>query len=265
MEILGTVRKRAKNWFYSYNAIFDYPISEHAKIAYLYLCRCADADGQSFPSYNTIGEKCSFSRRTAIRAITELLEIGLLEKYGRIKEDGEQTSNLYYINEPAEGGSATQSPPPVPHSHHPSATQSPEGLPIKGHNKDDDEQHDPIDELVKIYDESAPVKANKKQVDRIRELVKINGTDRIKEVLDFALLKATKNPLSFMETILEDMELTQTSNLNAYIAIRKAEAKGKLTSKNKKSNSSSSSKTNSATERDRELWFWLDIDSKEGR
>jgi len=135
-------KKEKKNWFYSYNMIFEQPISEHAKIVYLYLCRCADSEGQAFPSYNTIAEKCSISRSTAIRAIKELKEAGLLSVEQRIEADGSLTSNLYTIYDepqPAEvqevhHPSVTQTLPLVSHRHYPSVTQTPEGLPNEGQN-----------------------------------------------------------------------------------------------------------------------------------
>ncbi len=70
---MDKIRRASKrDFFIGQNMIFDLEISEHAKITYLYLCRCADDEGQSFPSYNTIASRCSFSRRTALRAIQEL-------------------------------------------------------------------------------------------------------------------------------------------------------------------------------------------------
>ncbi len=91
-------KSERKNWFYSYNMIFEHAISEHAKITYLYLCRCADAEGQSFPSHSTIGKKCGIkSRQTVINALGELECIGLLSKEKRVRTDGGQTSNIYII------------------------------------------------------------------------------------------------------------------------------------------------------------------------
>jgi hypothetical protein len=91
-------KKERREWFYSYNMIFEAPVSEHAKIIYLYLCRCADGEGQSFPSYNTMGKKCGIrSRQTVANAIKELESFGLLVREQRKKENGGQTSNLYTI------------------------------------------------------------------------------------------------------------------------------------------------------------------------
>jgi len=135
-------KKERKNWFYSYNMIFDLDISEHAKIVYLYLCRCADSEGQAFPSYSTIAEKCSIGRRTAIKAVKELLAVGLLSVEQRTREDGSLTSNLYTIHDEPQGvDSACETPPSAPGApplvhvvHHPSAPRAPEGLPNEGQN-----------------------------------------------------------------------------------------------------------------------------------
>jgi len=90
-------KKERKNWFYSYNMIWDQPLSEHAKIAYLYLCRCADDNGQAFPSHATIAQKCSISRQTTINALNELKNAGLLSCKQRKDSSGSLTSNLYTI------------------------------------------------------------------------------------------------------------------------------------------------------------------------
>jgi len=96
------IRRERKDFFFSYNMIFDQPLSEHAKIIYLYLCRCADDEGQSFPGRRKIAEKCSISDRTVDKAIKELINIGLLDK--EVRHDGIKfTSNLYTIyNKPRE-------------------------------------------------------------------------------------------------------------------------------------------------------------------
>ena len=161
---MNNIRKERKNWFYSYNIIFDSELSEHAKIVYLYLCRCADEESQSFPSYNTIAKKCSISRRTAIRAVQELEDVGLLSRDRRTKaKNGKlvNTSNLYTIHETPQKGvvpeghhpSDTESPPLVPEGHHPSDTESPKGLPYEGLP------------IIKDYSVSQSVKEETEQTD----------------------------------------------------------------------------------------------------
>lgn len=77
--------------------IFSLDISCHAKLIYMYLCRCADSEAQSFPSRNTIAKNCSISLTSAKNAMRELLNARLLVKEEQFRSDGSQTSNLYTI------------------------------------------------------------------------------------------------------------------------------------------------------------------------
>ena len=101
VDELLVVNKR-KDFFFSPNMIFELPINANAGYVYLYLCRCSNKFGTSFPSHKTIGRACKIkSRTTVISAINELIDIGLVEKAHRYREDGKQTSNLYTVyNEP---------------------------------------------------------------------------------------------------------------------------------------------------------------------
>lgn len=95
---MDKVRKdERKNWFFSYNMIFAMELSCHAKLIYMYLCRCADSEAQSFPSRNTIAQNCSISLTSVKNAMRELLNIGLLAKEEQFRPDKSQTSNLYTI------------------------------------------------------------------------------------------------------------------------------------------------------------------------
>ena len=96
---MDTIRKNErKNWYYSYNLIFDMGLSIHAKMVYTYLCRCADSDGQAFPSLNDIAKKCSIkSRQTVVNAIKELEEARILSKERRTRENKSQTSTMYIV------------------------------------------------------------------------------------------------------------------------------------------------------------------------
>lgn len=131
-------RANKRDFFIAQNMIFDLDISEHAKITYLYLCRCADDESQAFPSYNTIAKKCSFSRRTAIDVIKELQAIGLLSVEKRQVEKGGKpvnTSNLYTLyDSPSHDPSAGDALPLVQDVHHPSAGDAPYKYPMKNTN-----------------------------------------------------------------------------------------------------------------------------------
>jgi|LSQX01.3.fsa_nt_gb hypothetical protein len=240
----NTIRKKErKNWFYSYNMIFDQPISEHAKIVYLYLCRCADSEGQAFPSYSTIAKKCSISRRTAINAINELKQARILSVEERVRADGSLTSNLYTIyDEPqtekieskntlvqdVHHPSAPGAPPLVQDVHHPSAPGAQEVLPTEGlpiinnnikSNKNEEVTNTQTkDDVVvnkqvkKIYKELKPQidnqvgKISKKQ---LTNLIEVAGPDAIYKQLDsYPKFKETQkimNPVGFfIRAVIED-------------------------------------------------------------
>jgi DNA-binding MarR family transcriptional regulator len=90
-------RKELKNWFYSYNMIFEQNISVFAIVLYVYLCRCADKEGQSFPSHKTIAKDCKISITSVKNAIKELGKAKLLEKESQFTKKGRRTSNIYTI------------------------------------------------------------------------------------------------------------------------------------------------------------------------
>jgi hypothetical protein len=94
MKIMKAERK---NWFYSYNAIFDSGLSIHAKILYLYLCRCADSNSHSFPSKQKMITACSMGRTSAGKALRELEAARLLIREARFRNNKGQTSNDYVI------------------------------------------------------------------------------------------------------------------------------------------------------------------------
>lgn len=130
------------------------------RLVYLYLCFRADRDQTAFPSYATMAADLELSRPTVIRAVTRLLQRGLLEKVARAAPAGDRTSNLYILRDPdevspmnegdgagpaapQEGGGGGQTPflggqksllPPVTSLNHPSAgpapqSGSPQGVP----------------------------------------------------------------------------------------------------------------------------------------
>src|SRR4051812_45351626 len=96
-------RHERKNWFHSYNLIFEINVSVYAKIVYQYLCRCADAEGASFPKHDTIGKACGIRKTKVKEALKELIDVKLLSKKARfVKTENEkmkQTSNEYIIYE----------------------------------------------------------------------------------------------------------------------------------------------------------------------
>lgn len=70
---------------------------------YLYLCRMANNNECTFPSYNTIAKNCGISRRTSIKCIEILFNNNLIIKKTRLNPYSDELrnfSNVYEILEP---------------------------------------------------------------------------------------------------------------------------------------------------------------------
>ena len=121
---MDNIRKQEnKGWFYSFNMVFNMELSCHAKLVYVFLCRCADSESQSFPSKNTIAQKCSISVTSVKNALKELIEARLLTKEEQFRPDGGQTSNLFTIySEPYE---SDNKPTEIPASDTPQSKYDP--------------------------------------------------------------------------------------------------------------------------------------------
>jgi len=85
--------------FWCNDSIFEQTnLRPNEKLTYIYLCRKADKSGKSFPSYKTIAAGCGFCKRTAIRCVNKLVELGMiLIERGRRRTNGGWTSNLYVV------------------------------------------------------------------------------------------------------------------------------------------------------------------------
>lgn len=84
------------------DSIFDLKLSSASKLVYIYLCRCSDKQGRSFPSIRKISRSCSLSRQTVSNALKELVEFGLLrvEKHeGRVNHYQLTGFEIYFENE----------------------------------------------------------------------------------------------------------------------------------------------------------------------
>lgn len=86
-----------QEWFYCFNMIFEQPLSDHAKLVYIYLCRCAGEKASSFPGKKTIARACSIGETSVYYATKELVAFGLLSKEAQYRPSGGQTSNLYTL------------------------------------------------------------------------------------------------------------------------------------------------------------------------
>jgi len=71
---------------------------KHLWIIVMSLAKRAGQGQKSFPSYSTIGKDCQMSRRSAIRYVKEMFELGIVSKQSRQNQRGDQTSNIYGFN-----------------------------------------------------------------------------------------------------------------------------------------------------------------------
>ena len=70
-------------------------LSATAKLVFGRLCQYAGENGQSYPTYTTLGNEVGVGRRQAIRAIKELEDFGLIKPVDRYRVDGGSASNVY--------------------------------------------------------------------------------------------------------------------------------------------------------------------------
>ena len=67
------------------------------KLTLMALADFSDDEGYCYPSYEVLAKKISKSKRTAIRAVEKLNELGFLQKEKRELKDGTSSANLYKI------------------------------------------------------------------------------------------------------------------------------------------------------------------------
>nr|DAN56845.1 MAG TPA: helix-turn-helix domain protein [Caudoviricetes sp.]DAT12140.1 MAG TPA: helix-turn-helix domain protein [Caudoviricetes sp.] len=82
-----------------------------AKLTLMALADFSDDEGYCYPSYEVLAKKISKSKRTAIRAVEKLAELGFLQKEKRELKDGTSSANLYKIL--SENDRVTQTHPRV--------------------------------------------------------------------------------------------------------------------------------------------------------
>ena len=90
--------------------VWDMEIDDSTtKLTLMALADFSDDEGYCYPSYEVLAKKISKSKRTAIRAVEKLAELGFLQKEKRELNDGTSRTNLYRIV--SENERVTQTPP----------------------------------------------------------------------------------------------------------------------------------------------------------
>lgn len=80
-------------------AIYAEDLPHRAKAVYMYLKDRCNQQGQCYPAIGTIARELQLSRRTVERAIADLIQVGLLTKEQRWRENGGKSSLLYTLKE----------------------------------------------------------------------------------------------------------------------------------------------------------------------
>ena len=95
-----TGKKMKRDRFYVSSLIWDQNVGSSALLVFTYLCSCANAAGECFPSIKTIAEGCRFSKSTVKRCLKQLLTDGVIsieERYLLTNNSRRRTTNLYRV------------------------------------------------------------------------------------------------------------------------------------------------------------------------
>ncbi len=191
--------------FWSYDAIFQIPISPTAKLVYLYLCAVSNKNGSSFPGYRKIARACGLGRSTVIEKIKELIDYNIIQKDVRFTKKG-QTSNLYYLLPLSEwkgvqnldGGSPKIGRDGVQNLH-------PKEVPFKEdkNKRQRETESDFSKEIEKIKATTFGKNIPEKHLKKLIEQYGFEETYKACKVLSFQETKV-KNPYAYLKKILKD-------------------------------------------------------------
>lgn len=74
------------------------PLDGSRLLILLALADMANDDGYCWPSYATLAKRARLkSRQNVIKIMNEFIEVGIVEKKGRVDDEGNQTSNMYHV------------------------------------------------------------------------------------------------------------------------------------------------------------------------
>lgn len=98
---------RKPGWHWAAHEIIDgygAELGPYGLALYYALCRHANQEGESWPSYATLAKETGMSRAHARETMKHLVELELVSKKARKDEAGDATSNLYTLLEVLGGG-----------------------------------------------------------------------------------------------------------------------------------------------------------------
>lgn len=90
---------KKEGFFFVNRKVFKKNLKPAQMRMYLYCCKCADSKTKQFwNSYNDISHALNIKRSSVITTISELIKLGLINRYKVIKKDGSYSDNYYQIN-----------------------------------------------------------------------------------------------------------------------------------------------------------------------
>jgi len=191
----------------------DMGLSPNAFRLYCHLARRAGA-GVAWPSYQSMGDVCFAAiaegrsrRNIAMRAMTELVERGLISKQARTNDDGNQT-NLYYLTPRREW---TPSIVGMPGEHSGNATPSivgmPKGTPSEGTPSKDVVvvEGRTLADVFRTWSQITKGTFNSIDSDKVKDLIDTHGAEAVYQ----AMLDANeqgKRTLAYVNGILRNRQ-----------------------------------------------------------
>lgn len=80
-----------------FSSLYSSELPHRARTVYMYLHDRADKEGKCYPAISTIAKELKLSRSTVKRAIADLENSGRLRKEQRWRENGGNSSCMYYV------------------------------------------------------------------------------------------------------------------------------------------------------------------------
>lgn len=81
------------------NLVWQSSLHRSNKLLLLALADSANDEGVTWPSIKNLMAKCSLTERQICYSIKELIILGVISKEARVRNNGSQSSNCYFINE----------------------------------------------------------------------------------------------------------------------------------------------------------------------
>ncbi len=75
--------------------IYEYKLPHRAVAVYMYLSNRMGKNKDCYPSVKRVSDELKLSKSTVFRALNDLENAGLIERFPRFRDSGGRSSNLY--------------------------------------------------------------------------------------------------------------------------------------------------------------------------